>query len=327
MWTPQQKVQCVLWLAEEKSVTPACSSYMDRWIGRRGSIAWPNRSPNMTSLVYFLRLCEGCCVAKRTASTGIRIKRDEGEKGSWAVAIGLASREYRRQEYQRNNSIRKSGRQESTCDNLNDIQEYSRKRNDSDRIKAEIEKKKSNPVRKSYCVLQFAKINSVTVVQRYFRARFQKSPPTPQARESICDWQRKFETTDCFCKGKSPGRPPVSEEKVERAAHERSPQKSIARASLELQIPQQDEILPQRWIGHAADDNNALERWPPRSPDLTPCDFLLWGFVKDRLFVPPLSFDLDEMKGRIRRELWQVSMQLCYIKFGMNLIVVLMCVV
>ncbi|KAJ4434951.1 hypothetical protein ANN_23523 [Periplaneta americana] len=32
MWTPQQKVQCVLWLAEEKSGTTPCSSYMDRWI-------------------------------------------------------------------------------------------------------------------------------------------------------------------------------------------------------------------------------------------------------------------------------------------------------
>ncbi|GFG38762.1 hypothetical protein Cfor_08612, partial [Coptotermes formosanus] len=23
--------------------------------------------------------------------------------------------------------------------------------------------------------------------------------------------------------------------------------------------------------------------WPPRSPDLTPLDFFLWGFVKDRV--------------------------------------------
>ena len=28
---------------------------------------------------------------------------------------------------------------------------------------------------------------------------------------------------------------------------------------------------------------NAVE-WPPRSPDLTPCDFFLWGYVKGRVF-------------------------------------------
>jgi len=33
-------------------------------------------------------------------------------------------------------------------------------------------------------------------------------------------------------------------------------------------------------------------RWPPRSPDLTPCDFFFWGFVKDTVFVPPLPANL-----------------------------------
>ena len=36
-------------------------------------------------------------------------------------------------------------------------------------------------------------------------------------------------------------------------------------------------------------------RWPPRSPDLTPCDFFLWGFVKDTVFVPPLQ----DLRNRI----------------------------
>jgi hypothetical protein len=25
--------------------------------------------------------------------------------------------------------------------------------------------------------------------------------------------------------------------------------------------------------------------WPPRSPDLTPCDYFLWGFLKDRVYI------------------------------------------
>ena len=35
------------------------------------------------------------------------------------------------------------------------------------------------------------------------------------------------------------------------------------------------------------------------SPDLTPCDFFLWGYIKDRVFVPPLPVSLNELKQRI----------------------------
>ena len=40
-------------------------------------------------------------------------------------------------------------------------------------------------------------------------------------------------------------------------------------------------------------------RWPPRSPDLTPYDFFLWRFVKDTVFVPPLSANLQDLRNRI----------------------------
>jgi len=46
--------------------------------------------------------------------------------------------------------------------------------------------------------------------------------------------------------------------------------------------------LPQRWIGHTGNEDDALTRWPHRSLDLTLCDFFFWGFVKDTVFVPPL---------------------------------------
>jgi len=42
-----------------------------------------------------------------------------------------------------------------------------------------------------------------------------------------------------------------------------------------------------------------LDSWPPRSPDMTPCDFFLWGHEKERAYVPPLSADLDELTNRI----------------------------
>ena len=36
------------------------------------------------------------------------------------------------------------------------------------------------------------------------------------------------------------------------------------------------------------------------SPDATPCDFFLWGYVKDQVYVPPLPASIPELKVRIR---------------------------
>jgi hypothetical protein len=44
---------------------------------------------------------------------------------------------------------------------------------------------------------------------------------------------------------------------------------------------------------------SALMRWPPHSSDLTPRDFFLWGFIKNRAFVPPLPATLAELRTRI----------------------------
>ncbi|GFV67821.1 hypothetical protein TNCV_925871 [Trichonephila clavipes] len=39
-----------------------------------------------------------------------------------------------------------------------------------------------------------------------------------------------------------------------------------------------------------------LTQWAPRSPDLAPCDFFLQGYVRDKIFIPPLSVDLTDLK-------------------------------
>jgi len=36
------------------------------------------------------------------------------------------------------------------------------------------------------------------------------------------------------------------------------------------------------------------------TPDATPCDFFLWGYVKDQVYVPPLAASIPELKVRIR---------------------------
>ncbi|GFU45010.1 uncharacterized protein TNCV_4235181 [Trichonephila clavipes] len=41
--------------------------------------------------------------------------------------------------------------------------------------------------------------------------------------------------------------------------------------------------------------------WPPRSPDLTPEDFWLWGYLKSRVYLSGPS-SLPELKDAIRRE-------------------------
>jgi len=33
--------------------------------------------------------------------------------------------------------------------------------------------------------------------------------------------------------------------------------------------------------------------------DLTPLDFSVWGYIKDKVFVPPLPASLEELEARI----------------------------
>ena len=60
-----------------------------------------------------------------------------------------------------------------------------------------------------------------------------------------------------------------------------------------------NEHLPNRWNGRARQNNQVFCKWPPISPDLTVCDFFLWGYVKDRVCVPPLPTAVDELQERI----------------------------
>ena len=59
--------------------------------------------------------------------------------------------------------------------------------------------------------------------------------------------------------------------------------------------------FPNRWIGR-----DGPHAWPPRSPDLTPLDFFLWGYVKDRVYATPVR-DLDHLKQKIQVEVRYVT--------------------
>ena len=54
-----------------------------------------------------------------------------------------------------------------------------------------------------------------------------------------------------------------------------------------------NETFPNRRIGRDGPIN-----WSPRSPNLTPLDFLLWAYVKDYVFATPVN-DIGELRTRI----------------------------
>ena len=88
---------------------------------------------------------------------------------------------------------------------------------------------------KAFCVLECDKNNSWTCVQREFRTGFSKQPPD---RRTIQKWHTKFKEEGCLCSRKRIASSP-STETIERVPNifQRSPRKSIRRASLELQMP------------------------------------------------------------------------------------------
>ena len=89
--------------------------------------------------------------------------------------------------------------------------------------------------KKAFCVLEFAKTESIVTVQLRFRIMYDTEPPTDK---TIREWYMKFQQSGCLCAAKRTCCPDPSAETVERVlvAFVRSPQKSITRASRELQM-------------------------------------------------------------------------------------------
>lgn len=57
-----------------------------------------------------------------------------------------------------------------------------------------------------------------------------------------------------------------------------------------------NDMFPNRWIGR-----NGPVEWPARSPDLTPLDFFLWGYVKDRVYRTPNILSRAQTWERIQQ--------------------------
>jgi hypothetical protein len=55
-----------------------------------------------------------------------------------------------------------------------------------------------------------------------------------------------------------------------------------------------DISFPNRWIGRAGPI-----LWLPRSPDLNPCDFFVWGHMKQLVYATPVN-TIEELELRVQ---------------------------
>uniref|UniRef100_A0A914EPB3 Transposase n=1 Tax=Acrobeloides nanus TaxID=290746 RepID=A0A914EPB3_9BILA len=65
--------------------------------------------------------------------------------------------------------------------------------------------------------------------------------------------------------------------------------------------------FPHHWIG----TGSTYASWPHHSPDLSPINFFLWGYIKGRVYKTPIKFnDLEELKQRIQTAFKNVTLDL-----------------
>uniref|UniRef100_A0A6P7GMR5 Uncharacterized protein LOC114344564 n=1 Tax=Diabrotica virgifera virgifera TaxID=50390 RepID=A0A6P7GMR5_DIAVI len=55
-----------------------------------------------------------------------------------------------------------------------------------------------------------------------------------------------------------------------------------------------DVTYPNHWIGRGGP-----QHWPPRSPELNPCDLCFWGYLKSLVYTTPIV-DINDLKNRIQ---------------------------
>ena len=69
-------------------------------------------------------------------------------------------------------------------------------------------------------------------------------------------------------------------------------------------------FFPGRWIGRGG-VNDLNTAWPPRSPDLTPMDYFLWGYIKNKIYVKNYE-SIVELKTAISAAFEDVSSEMVF---------------
>jgi hypothetical protein len=49
--------------------------------------------------------------------------------------------------------------------------------------------------------------------------------------------------------------------------------------------------------------------WPPRSPDLAPCDFFLWGYLKSKVYINRPN-TLEDLRNNIEAEIGRIPVDM-----------------
>jgi hypothetical protein len=76
-------------------------------------------------------------------------------------------------------------------------------------------------------------------------------------------------------------------------------------------IPWLRRNFPARWVGRGLVRYPAPYAWPPRSPDLTVCDFFWWGYLKAKVYPPKKTYrTLTELKAAIIRAAQEVPQEM-----------------
>jgi transposase len=68
-----------------------------------------------------------------------------------------------------------------------------------------------------------------------------------------------------------------------------------------------NQIFPEKWIGRGG----PIE-WPPRSPDLNPLDFFLWGFLKSIVYTVEPPQNQQELEDRIENACKMVTPEMLW---------------
>lgn len=63
-------------------------------------------------------------------------------------------------------------------------------------------------------------------------------------------------------------------------------------------------VYEERWIGRGGP-----VAWPPRSPDLNPLDFFVWGFLKEKVYATPVN-NREDLINRIRMACNEISREM-----------------
>ena len=65
-----------------------------------------------------------------------------------------------------------------------------------------------------------------------------------------------------------------------------------------------NDTFPETWI-----ERDDSIQWPPRSPDITPSDFFLWGYVKDIVYRTKVR-DVSDLQQRMIETLHTVTVDM-----------------